>query len=194
VKERAWAEFSMVVSSEKSYESNHLVGIDGDPEEKVEGSFLSMYFTATPMGIRPTRPLQDLYEMFLVPERNRKELHWEVVRTSMAYLTFYYNENARYVIDEYWDWLHHRHKVPELTGSHSDLALLREMDIPWSSFRLEWLSRLPRPGEVELMYKYGHVGFYPPVLWGAVYSKIDEDPCGNDLSFPQRPPDTGGGS
>jgi len=196
IKQASWDEFGMVVSEEKSYESEHLVGIDSDPDEKVEGSFLSLYFTATPSGIRPTRPLQDLYEMFLVPERNRKDLQWEIVRTSMAYLTFYYNENARYVIDEYWDWLHERYNVPQLTGSHRDLSLLREMDIPWSSFRWEWLNRLPRPGEVELMYKYGHVGFYPPVLWGAVYSRYDDDACGNVLSRAPHeipPGDPGGG-
>lgn len=186
VKEESWNEFGMVVSEEKSYYSEHLVGIDPDPQEKVEGSFLSLYFTATPFGIRPTRPLQDLYEMFLVPERNRRDLSWEIVRTSMAYMTFYYNESARYVIEEYWDWLHSRYRVPVLTGTHRDLQLLREMDIPWSSFRLEWLNRLPRPGEMELMYKYGHVGFFPPVLWGAVYSKLDDSGTGNELSLPLR--------
>lgn len=180
----AQRDFGMVVSQTKSYVSNVLVDIEPDPEEKKSGSFLSLYFLQTPMGVRPTRPLQDLYEMFLVPERNRGDVQWEVVRTSMAYMTFYYNDTARYVLEEYWDWLHWKHSIPELTGTYRDLALLREMDIPWTSFKWEWLNRLPRPGEVELMYKYGHTGFYPPALWGVVYSRFDNDRFGNVVSRP----------
>nr|BCH36649.1 RNA-dependent RNA polymerase [Aspergillus lentulus non-segmented dsRNA virus 1] len=179
--------FGMDVSSKKSYRSRVLVDIEDNPEPKQSGSFLSLYFLQTPMGVRPTRPLQDLYEMFLVPEKNRGDLGWEIVRTSMAYMTFYYNETARYVLEEYWDYLHERYKVPQLRGTADDLALLREMDIPWSSFRWEWLNRLPRPGEVELMYKYGHVGFFQPAQWGVVYSKWDTDTLGNAVSLPLPP-------
>nr|WEY07680.1 RdRp [Penicillium citrinum non-segmented dsRNA virus 1] len=190
ITKRLWEVFGMEVSQEKSYVSEDLVTIDDDPEEKKSGSFLSMYFLATPMGIRPTRGLQDMYELMLVPERNRCTLNWEIVRTSMAFLVFYYNEKARYVLEEYWDWLHARHSVPQLTGTASDLALLREMDIPWSSFKWEWLNRLPRYGEVELMYKYGHTGFYAPVQYGLWYAKIDKDPLGNVLSFDKLPDPT----
>lgn len=179
----AWRMFGMVVSREKSYTTSHLVDIEGDPEPQKSGSFLSLYFLMTEFGVRPTRPLQDLYELFLVPERNRGTVEWECARTAAAYLTFYYNPNARYVLEEYWDWLHAAHKVPQLTGTSMDLQLLRELDIPWACFKLEWLTRLPRPGEVELMYKYGHTGFYPPALWGAWYAKYDKDVCGNTLSF-----------
>jgi len=178
-----WDGFGMEVSQEKSYVSEDLVTIDDDPEPKRSGSFLSMYFLMTPAGVRPTRGIQDLYELMLVPERNRATINWEIVRTSMAFMVFYYNDKARYVLEEYWDWLHQRYKVPQLTGTFSDLALLREMDIPWSSFKWEWLNRLPRYGEVELMYKYGHTGFYAPSQWGVWYSKFDRDPLGNDLSF-----------
>jgi hypothetical protein len=178
----ARAEFGMEVSMEKSYVSETLVDIDDDPVPKSSGSFLSLYFLQTEFGVRPTRPLQDLYELFLVPEKNRGTVGWEVARTSAAYLTFYYNTTARYVLHEYWDWLHRKFKIPELTGSHVDLALLRELDIPWSCFKMEWLVRLPRPGEVELMYKYGHTGFYPPALWGAWYSRYDKEKFGNSLS------------
>ncbi|ALO50135.1 67 kDa protein [Penicillium janczewskii Beauveria bassiana-like virus 1] len=177
----AWEEFGMVVSKEKSYVTDVMVDIDDDPEPKKSGSFLSMYFLWTEMGVRPTRPLQDLYELMLKPERCRGDVEWEVVRTSMAYLTFYYNSNARYVLREYWDWLHRRFRIPELTGTVRDLELLREMDIPWSSFKLEWLNRLPLDPEVELMYKYGHTKFFPPTLWAHWYSSWDDDPSGNDL-------------
>nr|UVX28908.1 MAG: RNA dependent RNA polymerase [Ustilaginoidea virens unassigned RNA virus HNND-1-A] len=196
IAEVALREFNMQVSMEKSYASANLVDIDDDPDPHVSGSFLSLYFLQTPMGVRPTRPLQDLHEMFLVPERNRKDLRWEIVRTSMAYLVFYYNEKARYIIEEYWDWIHTRYKVPQLRGTAEDLTLLREMDIPWSAFKWEWLERLPRPGEVELLYKYGHTGFFPPSLWGAWYSKYDDDDLGNRVSLPMRTPqgsDFGGG-
>lgn len=179
----AYKGFGMTVSTDKSYVSSTLVDIEPEPEPMQSGSFLSMHFLATPMGVRPTRGIQDLYELMLVPERNPNDVGWEVVRTAMAYLSFYYNDNARYVLEEYWDWLHKRHKIPELTGTARDLALLREMDIPWSSFKWEWLNRLPRPGEVELLYKYGHTGFYPPLLWGAWYHKLDGDPLGNVVSF-----------
>lgn len=177
----AWEEFGMQVGMDKSYVSVDLVDIAEDPEEQKSGSFLSLYFLATPAGVRPTRPLQDLYELMLVPERNRETLQWEMVRTTCAYLTFYYNPNARYVLEEYWEWLHKKHSIPELTGTASDLLLLREMDIPWSSFRWDWINRLPWPGEVELMYKYGHTGYYPPVLWGTLYHKYDTDARGNSL-------------
>ncbi|AIW81425.1 RNA-dependent RNA polymerase [Colletotrichum higginsianum non-segmented dsRNA virus 1] len=181
--------FGMHVSQEKSYVSDCLVDIAEDPEPKSSGSFLSLYFLQTPMGVRPTRPLQDMYEMMMVPERNQGTLRWEIVRTSMAYLTFYYNDRARYVLEEYWDWLHRKYRVPELKGNFTDLNLLREMDIPWSSFKLEWLVRLPRPGEVELMYKYGHTGFFPPLLWGHWYARYDRDVHGNNVSFAfQEPP------
>lgn len=195
---RARDSFGMTVSPTKSYASKVLVDIDDDPEERKSGSFLSLYFLQTPMGVRPTRPLQDLYEMFMVPEKNRNDIEWEVVRTSMAYLTFYYNETARYVLELYWEWLHTKFRVPELTGTARDLAILREMDIPWSSFSWAWLNRLPRPGEIELMYKYGHTGFYQPVLWSRVYSKYDQDILGNlvsnpppDMAPPPPPPDIG---
>lgn len=176
-------DFGMVVSTEKSYTSTVLVDIADDPHAR-SGSFLSMHFLQTVMGVRPTRSLQDLYELMMVPERNRDTLHWEVVRTSMAYLTFFYNETARYVIEEYWDWLHFKYRIPELSGTADDLRLLRDMDIPWSSFRWEWLNRLPRPGEVELQYKYGHTGFFSPSNWGAWYAAEDRDPRGNAVSFP----------
>jgi hypothetical protein len=179
----ARSEFGMEVSQEKSYVSENLVDIEDDPVPKGSGSFLSMYFLQTEFGVRPTRPLQDLYELFLVPEKNRESVEWEVARTSAAYLTFYYNSKARYVLHEYWDWLHRTQKIPELTGSYVDLQLLRELDIPWAAFKIEWMTRLPRPGEVELMYKYGHTGFYPPVLWGAWYSKYDREKFGNSLSW-----------
>jgi len=175
------AEFGMVVSKEKSYSTDDLVGIEDDPEPGSYGSFLSNYFLATPMGIRPTRPLQDFYELFLKPERNRGTLEWEVVRTSMAYLIFYYNPAIRYLLHEYWDWLHHRYKVPELHGTLDDLRLLRELDIPWTHFRREWLTRLPHPGEVELLYKYGHSRYYPPLLWARFYSTSGDLPGGNDV-------------
>jgi hypothetical protein len=180
----AWDSFGMNVSPDKSYATGHLVDIEPNPEPQKSGSFLSLFFLQTPMGVRPTRPLQDLYEMFLVPERNPDDVGWEVVRTSMAYMTFYYNDQARYVLECYWDYLHERFRIPELTGTSRDLSLLREMDIPWSSFRWEWLNRLPRPGEVELMYKYGHVGFFQPAQWGGVYSKYDDDDLGNIVSLP----------
>ncbi|QAB47444.1 putative RNA-dependent RNA polymerase [Combu double-strand RNA mycovirus] len=186
-KEMAWDLFGMVVSAEKSYYSRNLTDIESSPTEKVSGSFLSMYFLETPMGVRPTRPLQDVYELMLVPERVRDDIGWEIVRTSMAYLVFYYNEDARYLLEEYWDYLHSEYRVPELTGSSRDIELLRQMDIPWSSFKLEWLNRLPWPGEVELLYKYGHTGFHVPILWGVWYSG-DDDPYGNQLSFDPRVP------
>jgi hypothetical protein len=182
--ETSWNEFGMNVSREKSYFSNHLVDIDDDPEPASSGSFLSLYFLATPMGIRPTRPLQDLYELMLKPEKNGDSVEWEVVRTSMAYLTFFYNEKARFVLESYWDWLHEKYHIPELTGTYRDFELLRQMDIPWHSFRMEWLNHLPMASEVELMYKYGHTGFYPPLLWGAWYSKYDKDVSGNTLVDP----------
>ncbi|AYU71187.1 RNA-dependent RNA polymerase [Trichoderma harzianum mycovirus 1] len=174
-------EFGAHISPEKSYATDNLVGIDGEPEIRATGSFLSMYFYATPMGIRPTRSIQDLYELFLKPEKNRGTVEWEVTRTSMAYLLFYYNDQARYLLECYWDWLHRRFKIPELTGTRDDLALLRELDIPWRLFRKEWLSRLPRPSEVETLYRDGHTNFFPPALWGIVYSKDLELPGGNDL-------------
>jgi hypothetical protein len=177
----SWEEFGMNVSREKSYTSDVLVDIEDDPQPGLSGSFLSMYFLQTEMGVRPTRPLQDLYELFLKPERCAGTVEWEIVRTSMAYLTFYYNRKARYVLESYWSWLHTRFRVPELSGTVDDLRLLREMDIPWDSFRMEWLNRLPYHGEVELMYKYGHVMFHPPILWAAWYSKYDDDILGNDL-------------
>nr|WNN27075.1 RdRp [Fusarium oxysporum virus 1] len=183
--ETAWNEFGMNVSREKSYYSENLVDIDDDPEPMSSGSFLSLYFLATAMGIRPTRPLQDLYELMLKPERNGNSVEWEVVRTSMAYLTFFYNEKARFVLEAYWDWLHEKYRIPELTGTFRDFELLRQMDIPWHSFKLEWLNHLPMAGEVELMYKYGHTGFYPPLLWGAWYSKYDKDVSGNTLVSPR---------
>nr|QDB74980.1 MAG: RNA-dependent RNA polymerase [Penicillium miczynskii RNA virus 1] len=179
-----WDGFGMEVSPDKSYTSKVLVDVEEDPAPKQSGSFLSMYFLATPMGVRPTRGIQDMYELMLVPERNRGTIGWEVVRTSMAFMVFYYNDKARYVLEEYWDWLHATYKIPQLTGTTADLSMLREMDIPWSSFKWEWLNRLPRYGEVELMYKYGHTGFYAPIQWGVLYSKSDSDPLGNNLSFP----------
>lgn len=181
VRAAVWEDFGMVISGNKSYVTDHLVDIEDDPEEKTSGSFLSMYFLQTEMGVRPTRPLQDMYELMLKPERCRDELEWEVVRTSMAYLTFYYNRKARYVLEEYWDWLHRRFSIPEITGTVRDLELLREMDIPWSSFKMEWLNRLPFHGEVELMYKYGHTKFFAPVLWAHWYAEYDDDPGGNDI-------------
>ncbi|QIC51517.1 RNA-dependent RNA polymerase [Fusarium culmorum virus 1] len=185
VKEVAWNEFGMNIADDKSYFTDHLVDIDDDPEEQSSGSFLSLYFLATPFGIRPTRPLQDLYELMLKPERNGGTVEWEVVRTSMAYLTFFYNEKARMVLDMYWEWLHETYQIPELSGTYKDLELLRQMDIPWNSFKIEWLNHLPMAAEVELMYKYGHTGFYPPLLWGAWYSKHDRDVSGNTLVDPK---------
>uniref|UniRef100_A0AAU7YAX6 RNA-dependent RNA polymerase n=1 Tax=Exserohilum turcicum non-segmented dsRNA virus 1 TaxID=3229039 RepID=A0AAU7YAX6_9VIRU len=179
----AWlkAEFGMVVSEEKSYFSKVLVDIDDEPEEKVSGSFLSMYFVATPMGVRPVRPIQDFYELFLKPERNRDTVGWEVARTSMAFLVFYYNPNVRQILYEYWDWLHRTYRIPELTGTVDDLRTLREMDIPWSLFSVEWLTRLPFPWEVELLYKYGHTRYYPPILWQLVYRRDSTLVGGNRL-------------
>ncbi|AKC57301.1 putative RNA-dependent RNA polymerase [Beauveria bassiana RNA virus 1] len=184
----AWEGFGMNVSRDKSYVTRHLVDIADDPEPQKAGSFLSMYFLQTPMGVRPTRPLQDMYELLLKPEKCRGTVEWEVVRTSMAYLVFYYNETARYVLEEYWTWLHRVHRIPELTGTADDMALLREMDIPWSSFRMEWLNRLAFHGEVELMYKYGHTKFFPPVLWNAWYQQYDDSICGNEIVPDQRAP------
>jgi hypothetical protein len=175
-------EFGMVVSKEKSYMATELVTIDEDPEEGSSGSFLSMYFLATPMGVRPTRPLQHFYELFLKPERNGGTVEWEVARTSMAYLVFFYNPKVRYILHEYWDWLHHRYKIPELRGTVDDLRLLRELDIPWAHFKFSWLAHLPPAGEVELLYKYGHTGFYPPVLWDKLYSRNSELPGGNSFA------------
>nr|QED88100.1 RNA-dependent RNA polymerase [Colletotrichum gloeosporioides RNA virus 1] len=176
----AWEMWGMVTSKEKSYSSDHLVDIDDNPRPRVGGSFLSMYFLQTEMGVRPTRPLQDMYELMLKPEKCRNSLEWEVVRTSMAYLVFYYNSDARFVLEEYWTWLHRKFKIPELTGTAEDLETLREMDIPWSSFKMEWLNRLPFSGEVELMYKYGHTKFFAPVLWATWYHG-DGDVLGNHL-------------
>ncbi|QRZ20363.1 RNA-dependent RNA polymerase [Alternaria dianthicola dsRNA virus 1] len=174
-------EFGMNVSEEKSYFSQVLVDIDDEPQEKASGSFLSMYFVMTPTGVRPVRPIQDFYELFLKPERNRDNVAWEVTRTSMAYLVFYYNPNVRHILQEYWDWLHEKYKIPELTGTVDDIRTLREMDIPWSLFQAEWLIRLPHPWEVELLYKYGHTRFYPPILWQWVYRRGADLPGGNRL-------------
>lgn len=161
--------FGMKVSKEKSYVSRHLVGISEEPEERQTGSFLSMYFLQTSAGIMPTRPLQDLYELFLKPERNRGTVEWEVVRTSMAYLIFYWNDNARIILEDYWQYLHTRYKIPVLTGTADDLRLLREMDIPFHLFKREWLNRLPSDFEVINMYKYGHSRFFSPTMWGITY-------------------------
>jgi len=178
-KDALYGSFGLSVSAEKSYVSTVLVDIDEDPEPKKSGSFLSMYFLQTPWGVRPTRSIQDLYELFLVPERNRGTLRWEIVRTSMAYLVFYWNDTARYVLEEYWDWLHKTHSVPELYGTMEDFTLLREMDIPWSSFKVEWLNHLPTPAEAELMYQYGHTGFFPPALWALAYRSCTDPVLGN---------------
>lgn len=182
-KDAIYNSFGFDVSIEKSYFSRHLVDIDPNPEPKRSGSFLGMYFLQTPMGVRPTRTLEDMYELLLVPERNPGTIRWEVVRTSMAYLVFYYNDDARFVIEEYWDWLHSTYRIPELTGTVDDLRLLREMDIPWSSFKFEWLSHLPLPGEAELMYKYGHTGFFPPALWALHYARVVPDVLGNVMAI-----------
>lgn len=183
--------FGMVVSERKSYVTDTLVDIADNPEPRKSGSFLSNYFYHTEMGVRVTRPLEDLYELMIHPERNRGTVEWEVVRTSAMYLNFYYNEDARYLLEEYWDYLHKVYRIPELRGSSMDYALLREMDLPWDQFKLVWLNRLPFPGEIELLYKYGHSNFYPPSLWAAWYHTDGSGIYGNQIVCDPRPPAEG---
>lgn len=174
-----YARWGMDVSPTKSYVTRHLVTIDDDPEPKVTGSFLSSYFLATPMGIRPVRPTQDLYEKMLKPEWVEDDVGWEIVRTSSAYLIFYYNDYARALLEEYWEWLHREFTVPELTGRGKDFRLLSAMKLSWTQFDASWLSRLPTIGEAELLYKYGHTGYFVPVLAATIYKDVVREVGGN---------------
>jgi hypothetical protein len=174
--------FGVTVSVKKSYPLNFLVGIDSAPIPKVSGgSFLSMYFTWTSSGVMPTRPTQDLHELMLKPEKYHRDVGWEIARTVMAYLVFYWNEDARSLLEDYWDYLHSKYKMPEMVSRQMVWTLTKEHDIPFERFQLNWLLRLPDAAEVEFLYKYGHTQFFEPRLGTALYSDVVKDIGGNVL-------------
>jgi hypothetical protein len=172
LKEEFFNTWGLTLSDMKSYYSRNLVDIDDNPTPKRSGSFLSMYFLQTPMGVRPTRPLDDLYELMLVPEKNKGNIEWELWRTVSAYLIFYYNEDARIILEEYWAYLHDAFNIPELRPNYTIFQILKEHDIPWERFDFAWLARLPYPHEVELLYKYGHTTFFAPAAYGTIYRDL----------------------
>ncbi|AIT56395.1 RNA directed RNA polymerase [Ustilaginoidea virens RNA virus M] len=161
--------FGMTVSKEKSIATRHLVGVFEEPEVGQTANFLSAYFLQTGTSVVPVRPIQDLHELMLVPERRKDTVWWEVARTAMAYLVFFWNDSARMTLEWYWDFLHREYEIPQLRGDPEILGMLRLMDLPWDQFKEEWLIRLPYRYEVELLYSHGYTTFFPPALWALTY-------------------------
>lgn len=143
--------WGVTVSTKKSYGCERLLGLTDTPMPAECGSFLSNYFCLDGGTVVPIRPIQDLYELMIIPERNKGTVEWEIARTCMAYITFYFNPEARFVIESYWDYLHDTYEVIDLKKSWIT-SELRYWDIPWDSFRLSWLVTLPNHSEVLSLY------------------------------------------
>jgi hypothetical protein len=138
-----WNSFGMRVNMKKSYKTDvlHVPYQDDIGSDSV--SFLGNHFLQDGPRVFPIRPYYDLFELMLNPERGRNEIEWELMRTVAMYINFYYNERARYLIEDYWDSLHEKYAIPTNFSSATLHKTLERYDIPYEDFKKSWLTKLP---------------------------------------------------
>jgi hypothetical protein len=155
-------DFGMEVSISKSFVSDRI-GTIGEPASQLEKSpqFLSMFFVKDSSNIvRPWRPIEDMYEHMIHPEKYPSDtelkskgtsvLVWEIERTVMDYIGFYWNEHAKTVLRLYYNYLMIMNPLWDGDMFTQDLAKL--YDIPRDHFRYVWVRRFPRDYEILSLF------------------------------------------
>jgi hypothetical protein len=150
----------------KATYTSPILSIHGqEPVANKSPSFLSNYFMHRAGQIMPARLTEDAFLGLAYPERNYEgeaesfNYEWELGRVSGYYLVYFWNYQVRNLLHLYHDFLITKIRAEGrlIEMSKLDEQLRKLLDIPLTTFLLEWSVRLPRVSEVIGLYVTGVV-------------------------------------
>jgi len=157
--------FKLEVKGSDSYCTPQLSISGPEPVDGQSVKFLSNFFMESAL-IFPAPEFSKTLESMMYPEYNpfSKEhtelksweveelLSFELMRTSCLYITSYWNESSRHLLEQYHIWLLNLHVRPTPIPTFRLMQQLTLWDLDWTTFDSIWLTHLPSYADILELY------------------------------------------
>uniref|UniRef100_A0A2V0RBU0 RdRp n=1 Tax=viral metagenome TaxID=1070528 RepID=A0A2V0RBU0_9ZZZZ len=157
--------FGLEVKGSDSYCTPQLSISGPEPVEGKSVKFLSNFFMEVGV-IVPAPEFAKTLESMMYPEYNpftnehtelkswevEELLSFELMRTSCLYITSYWNESSRHLLEQYHIWLLNLHVRPTPIPTFRLMQQLTLWDLDWTTFNSIWLTHLPSYADILKLY------------------------------------------